>query len=147
MRAAHTNRRLALRRSIYLLFTIILGSALPFLSQTPQQVTANPSFKISKDVAVRMRDGVVLRADVLLPSDTGRFPTLVYQTPYNKESSLRGYKSLEKAVGRGYAVIVQDVRGRYASDGEFTPYQTEGRDGYDTIEWAAQQTWSPVIPR
>jgi len=89
-----------------------------------------------------MRDGVVLRANVLLPSDSGRFPTLVYRTPYNKESALRGYKSFEKAVARGYAVVLQDVRGRYASDGEFTPYQTEGRDGFDTIEWAAQQPWS-----
>jgi uncharacterized protein len=45
-------------------------------------------------------------------------------------------------VKRGYAVVIQDVRGRYASDGEFTPYQNEGKDGYDTIEWAAQQPWS-----
>jgi putative CocE/NonD family hydrolase len=125
-----------------LLCAVILGCALPFLSQTPQQPRANPSFKISKNVAVPMRDGVVLRGDVLLPSDSGRFPTLVYRTPYNKESALRGYKSFEKAVARGYAVVVQDVRGRYASDGDFTPYQTEGHDGYDTIEWAAKQPWS-----
>jgi len=89
-----------------------------------------------------MRDGVVLRADVLLPSDSGRFPTLIYRTPYNKESALREPKIFEKAVARGYAVVLQDVRGRYASDGEFTPYQNEGRDGYDTIEWAARQSWS-----
>jgi putative CocE/NonD family hydrolase len=47
-----------------------------------------------------------------------------------------------KAVERGYAVILQDVRGRYASDGHFDPYRQEGRDGYDTIEWAAAQAWS-----
>jgi predicted acyl esterase len=135
--AAYTNRSPAI-----LLFVIVSGSALPFLSQTPQQPPANPSFKLSKNIAVPMRDGVVLRADVLLPSNSNRFPTLVYRTPYNKESVLRGYKSFEKAVARGYAVVLQDVRGRYASDGEFTPYQTEGRDGYDTIEWAAQQPWS-----
>ena len=89
-----------------------------------------------------MRDGIVLRADVMLPAATGRFPTLVYRTPYNKKSALRGSKSFEKAVARGYAVVVQDVRGRYASDGEFNPYRNEGHDGYDTIEWAAQQPWS-----
>lgn len=43
---------------------------------------------------------------------------------------------------RGYAIVIQDVRGRYASDGEFLPYQNEGKDGYDTIEWAANQPWS-----
>lgn len=89
-----------------------------------------------------MRDGVVLRADILLPADSGRFPTLVYRTPYSKEPALREYKTFEKAVARGYAVVVQDVRGRYASDGEFNAYWNEGRDGYDTIEWAAKQPWS-----
>jgi len=89
-----------------------------------------------------MRDGVILRADVLLPAQPGRFPTLVYRTPYNKESVLRDHKTFEKAVVRGYAVVVQDVRGRYASDGEFNAYWNEGHDGYDTIEWAAQQPWS-----
>ena len=64
-----------------------------------------------------MRDGVVLRADVLLPSTTGRFPTLVYRTPYGKQFALKEASTFEKAVARGYAVVIQDVRGRYASDG------------------------------
>jgi uncharacterized protein len=94
------------------------------------------------DIAVPMRDGVALRAYLLLPSDSGRFPTLLYRTPYNKLLALQEYKTFEKAVARGYAVVLQDVRGRYASDGEFTPYQNEGCDGYDTIEWVARQSWS-----
>ena len=89
-----------------------------------------------------MRDGVVLRADVVLPNSTGRFPTLVYRTPYGKQFALKEGSTSEKAVARGYAVVIQDVRGRYASDGDFSPYQNEGRDGYDTIEWAARQPWS-----
>ena len=89
-----------------------------------------------------MRDGVILRADLLLPAESGRFPTLVYRTPYNKEFALRDHKTFEKAVSRGYAVVVQDVRGRYASDGDFNAYWNEGHDGYDTIEWAAHQPWS-----
>ena len=93
------------------------------------------------DVAVPMRDGVVLRADILLPSAAGKFPALVYRTPYGKHFALQEYKTFQKAVARGYAVIVQDVRGRYASDGEFVAYQNEGRDGYDTIEWVARQSW------
>lgn len=95
-----------------------------------------------QDVAVPMRDGTVLRADVLRPGAEGQFPTLVYRTPYGKDAALKEYTTFARAVERGYAVVVQDVRGRYRSDGEFRPYENEGRDGYDTIEWAARQPWS-----
>lgn len=92
--------------------------------------------------AVPMRDGVVLRADILLPRKGGPFPVLVYRTPYGAKNALQEYTTFQHALDRGYAVVVQDVRGRYASDGVFVPYQNEGRDGYDTIEWAASQPWS-----
>jgi uncharacterized protein len=92
--------------------------------------------------AIPMRDGVVLRADVRLPSGNGPFPVLVYRTPYGEKNALREYTTFQHAVERGYAIVVQDVRGRYGSDGVFAPYQNEGRDGYDTIEWAAKQPWS-----
>ncbi len=94
---------------------------------------------MEKDVAVPMRDGVTLRADVLRPRGAGGFPVLVYRTPYGKEPTLEEYSTFRHAVEHGYAVVVQDVRGRYASGGEFRPYENEGRDGYDTIEWAARQ--------
>jgi uncharacterized protein len=100
------------------------------------------SFPIEANVAIAMRDGVVLRADILRPSSGSRFPVLVYRTPYGKDSALKTYPTFRYAVERGYAVVVQDVRGRYHSDGEFRPYENEGRDGYDTIEWAARQPWS-----
>jgi hypothetical protein len=99
------------------------------------------AFRIEGDVEVAMRDGIVLRADVLRPAGAGRFPALVYRTPYDKEDALRSYGIFGKAVGRGYAVVVEDVRGRFASGGAFRPYENEGRDGYDTIEWAARQPW------
>ena len=95
-----------------------------------------------QDVAVPMRDGVVLRADVWRPASSGPFPVLVYRTPYDKGAATESYAIFGKAVARGYAVVIQDVRGRYASGGEFRPYEQEGRDGYDTIEWAARQPWS-----
>src|SRR5690242_3712076 len=95
-----------------------------------------------KNVEVPMRDGTLLRADVWLPPQKGRFPTLVYRTPYGKEDAPKEWTTFQKLPQRGYAVVIQDVRGRYASDGEFVPYQNEGKDGYDTIEWAAQQPWS-----
>jgi uncharacterized protein len=133
-----------LRRCFFWLpIALLLAAALPFFHDSSEQA-AKPSLALSvpKDVAVPMRDGVVLRADVVLPNSKGRFPTLVYRTPYGKQFALKEGSTIEKAVARGYAIVIQDVRGRYASDGDFFPYQNEGRDGYDTIEWAARQSWS-----
>ena len=103
--------------------------------------TGSEAFLRQTDAAIPMRDGVVLRADILLPKAQGRSPALIYRTPYGKHFALKEYKTFERAVARGYAVLIQDVRGRYASDGQFNAYQNEGRDGYDTIEWAASQPW------
>ena len=109
-------------------------------AQTPAR--AETTFVRERDVAVPMRDGVVLRADVWRPQGSGPFPVLLYRTPYGKTAAQSEYSTFRKAVERGYAVVMQDVRGRFASDGEFTAYTQEGQDGYDTIEWAAQQPWS-----
>lgn len=95
-----------------------------------------------EQASIPMRDGVLLRADLLIPSGKGPFPVLVYRTPYGEKNALKEYTTFQHARERGYAVVVQDVRGRYSSDGDFVPYQNEGRDGYDTIEWAAKQPWS-----
>ena len=89
-----------------------------------------------------MRDGVVLRGDVWRPSSSGRFPVLVYRTPYDRRHAQGAKSTVARAAQRGYAVVVQDVRGRYGSGGDFEPYRNEGRDGFDTIEWAAAQPWS-----
>ena len=89
-----------------------------------------------------MRDGVILRATILKPARPGPFPVLVYRTPYGAASAARTYSMFRRAVERGYAVVAQDVRGRYRSEGEFDPYRQERHDGYDTIEWAAKQSWS-----
>jgi len=123
-----------------LLLLFVVGLCLSSVAQRPASQT--PEFLTDKNVPVRMRDGVILRADVLRPRNGGPFPALVYRTPYSKESALRDYTTFRRAVKRGYAVVVQDVRGRYASGGEFRPYQNEGHDGYDTIEWTARQPWS-----
>lgn len=103
---------------------------------------ATPGPRIETDVAVPMRDGVVLRADVYRPAGGGPFPVLVFRTPYGKHFAAKSDGVHLKAVARGYAVVMQDVRGRYASDGYFDPYRQERKDGYDTIEWAAKQPWS-----
>lgn len=120
----------------------LLGILLAVIWASAFATAAPATFVAQKDVPIPMRDGVVLRADILLPRHRGRFPTLVYRTPYGKEEALKTYSTFRHAAERGYAVVVEDVRGRYASAGEFAAYQNEGRDGYDTIEWAARQPWS-----
>ncbi len=118
------------------------GPAAPTGALVQQPYFANMT--VERNTAVPMRDGVVLRADIYRPAAPGRFPTLVYRTPYGKDALVEsGYEpTIVRAARAGYAVVVQDVRGRFHSDGEFRPYQQEGHDGYDTIEWAAAQAWS-----
>src|SRR5690348_16325790 len=103
----------------FLVVLLLLGVAVLLVAQQPPAGAPTATFLKENDVAVPMRDGVVLRADVLRPRAEGRFPVLVYRTPYGKEFALKDYTTFRRAVERGYAVVVQDVRGRYASAGEF----------------------------
>jgi uncharacterized protein len=90
-------------------------------------------------VGVKMRDGVTLRADIYRPKADGQFPVLLQRTPYDKD----GEKSFGlKAAARGYVVIIEDVRGRYTSEGEWYTFKHEPNDGYDTVEWAAALPYS-----
>ena len=131
------------RVGLVALATFALGAFAGWMANGAQEKTGVPAPGTRlKDVTVPMRDGVILRADVWLPKAEGRFPTLVYRTPYGKQFAAKEWSTFDKAVAHGYAVVIEDVRGRYASDGEFVPYQNEGKDGYDTIEWAAKQAWS-----
>ena len=100
-----------------------------------------------KNHEMPMRDGTILRGNITRPSSAGQFPVIIERTPYNKEGgSENSIGSPEFFAQRGYAVVVQDVRGRFASEGEFYPFRDDGagvnRDGYDTVEWAAAQPWS-----
>lgn len=91
------------------------------------------------NVAMTTRDGETLRADIFRPKASGQFPVILLRTPYNKYSNLReGLKGAE----RGYVFIIQDVRGREASGGEWYPFKYEINDGYDAVEWAAKLPYS-----
>ncbi|GIF52790.1 hypothetical protein DFJ67_4367 [Asanoa ferruginea] len=100
--------------------------------------------QVSFDVPVPMSDGTVLRADVQLPAGAGPFPTLLQRVPYDKNApAIRdGALDTTRAVRRGYAVVTQDCRGRFSSDGEFTPFVNEAADGVDTLRWITAQPWS-----
>ena len=99
---------------------------------------------VAKNVMVSMRDGVRMATDIYRPArggeaEPGRFPTLLSRTPYGKNGSETAARFLAK---RGYIVLIQDVRGRFESEGTFYIYVNEGQDGYDAVEWAAAQPWS-----
>ncbi len=96
---------------------------------------------IEHGVVAKMRDGTALRADIYRPKTDGNFPVLLQRTPYDKISS-DSVRFGVKAAARGYVVIIQDVRGRYTSDGEWYPFEHESNDGYDTVEWAASLPYS-----
>ena len=86
-----------------------------------------------------MRDGVKLCADIYLPAgQEGPFPCVLVRTPYDRA---RGAAQYQRFVRRGYAVAVQDVRGRGDSEGEWIPHLNEIEDGADTLSWAAAQPW------
>ena len=92
-----------------------------------------------RNVAVKMRDGVILRADIYRPAADGKFPVLLQRTPYNKDN---GVDFGLMAATHGFVVIFEDVRGRYASDGEWYTFKNEPNDGYDSVEWAAALPYS-----
>ena len=95
---------------------------------------------VERNIPAPMRDGTTLYADVFRPDGSGPFPTLLTRTPYDKSQA--GTHSLVlRAASAGYAVVVQDVRGRFASEGEFYPFVNERNDGYDTLEWLVAQAW------
>jgi hypothetical protein len=118
-----------LKKIFFLLaFTATL---LPCISAKGQTATG---VMVERNVAMKTRDGVTLRADIYRPAAQGNYPVLLTRTPYNKDNTA---SFGQKAAARGYIAVVQDVRGRYASEGEWYPFKHEIEDGYDTVEWAA----------
>ncbi|SDI22221.1 hypothetical protein SAMN05192534_12612 [Alteribacillus persepolensis] len=99
---------------------------------------------IEKNVECQLTDGTVLRADVYRPKKDGVYPVLLIRLPYDKETPryYDEYLHVPRMVEAGYVVILQDVRGRFASDGEFYPFIHEADDGYESVEWAASLPYS-----
>lgn len=102
-------------------------------------------FRVDYNVMIPMRDGVRLATDIFYPTRRqGRLGTILIRTPYSKERAfLRGGGfSPSQFVEQGYVVAIQDVRGKFASEGTMLPYQNDGPDGSDTVNWIAKQPWS-----
>ena len=125
--------------------TLAFASLLLFLDALATRLFADENYpvKVERGVSVKMRDGVILRGDIFRPDAEGKFPVLLQRTPYRRAITW-GYDVdfAQRAASRGYVIFLQDVRGRYTSDGEWYPFLHESEDGYDTVEWIAAQPFS-----
>jgi len=111
-------------------------------ADTPPTV---PDCTILGNVRVPMSDGVRLLADVYLPAGPGiegPFPTILIRLPYGKTEAYCSMPAHGKYwARRGYACVIQDVRGRFGSEGVYEPFVNEAEDGYETLDWVAAQPW------
>ena len=122
---------LTMNRTLACSYCLILGAVGCAIADDVQQVSR-------ETIRVPMRDGVMLATDIYRTPSVDRAPVLLMRTPYNKD----GAKSAaERYAAAGYIAVVQDCRGRFQSDGDFFPYNSEGQDGYDAIEWLGKQSW------
>ncbi|MEX2645134.1 MAG: CocE/NonD family hydrolase [Gaiellaceae bacterium] len=124
------------------------------ISDLPQATSSSrfPDVRVTHGLVVRMRDGTELCLDLLGPDADGPFPVVLIRTPYDKvvqrelpPGTAQGlpydHDFVHSLVRRGYILAIQDVRGRFNSNGEWHPYVYEQEDGYDTIEWIVRQPW------
>jgi putative CocE/NonD family hydrolase len=95
--------------------------------------------EVEFDAPAEMRDGTILRANIFRPRGDGAYPVALSRTPYGKDfASVHPFGDAVRLARAGYIVVLQDVRGRFRSDGEWKPFYHEHDDGYDTVEWAAR---------
>jgi hypothetical protein len=121
-----------------LLFSFAFATAWVTRPTRAQVAPSQPASNIvvQHDVPMKTRDGLTLYADIYRPNSTGKLPVILMRTPYDKSVGW-AVGPVYKMVPRGYVVIIQDVRGRYTSEGEWYPFRHEQADGYDAVEWAA----------
>jgi putative CocE/NonD family hydrolase len=132
--------------TILVFLLLVIGVTAQTPPQTAQSPNPPPNVAVQKNVMIRMRDEVRLAADVYLPAKdsvaiSGKYPAILSRTPYNKEAAGTVREAIWFAQ-HGYAVVMNDVRGRFHSEGVWRMMLDDGRDGYDTVEWIAAQPWS-----
>ncbi|OFX39686.1 MAG: X-Pro dipeptidyl-peptidase [Bacteroidetes bacterium GWA2_40_15] len=123
-----------------LCFLLIAVFSFSFTPPAENNAISN-DIRIERHKPVRMSDGVTLYADLYLPAEPGRYPTIVSSTPYGVQRD-GSHEMFVKFAQHGYAVVYFDVRGRYESEGKWEPFRNEAKDGYESIEWAAVQSFS-----
>ncbi len=140
MVAKNTRSRLTILGSALFVALSIpgFGFATGGSTNNANKVDATPGAGERTEVMVPMRDGILLATDVYLPEGEGPWPVILRRTPYDKGTG--GGEG--PYTSNGYALVIQDQRGRFRSQGEYTPHESELADGYDTVEWIAGEPWS-----
>jgi len=130
---------------------LVLGLLVVFHENLEWRIVAwylgmpQPQYSVSleRDIMIPMSDGINLTADIYRPDAQGLFPVIVTRTPYDKSNPFHKYEFAGRMfASQGFVFVVQDVRGKYKSEGEYYPYIHEASDGFDTIEWAGTRSWS-----
>ena len=122
-------------RAILIFCPVVLPAARSTRAQQPYAVI------VQNGAAMKTRDGVTLYADIYRPRADGKFPVILMRTPYDKSVGWSASPAYQIAT-HGYVVVIQDVRGRYTSEGDFYTFRHESDDGYDTVEWVAALPYS-----
>src|SRR5271165_3734727 len=122
---------------------LVQAGLLQARAQAPKTTSRPPGHEVivQKNVRILMRDGIPLAADVYRPARDGReapgrFPALLTRTPYNKDGTASDCRYYAQ---RGYIVVANDVRGRYASEGTWRMLADDPQDGLEVVEWIARQ--------
>ena len=128
----------------------IAAAALILLSVPAQPTAPRTSWpeakyqvRLEESVKIPMRDGIKLSTDLYFPVDAGsKLPVILIRTPYNKAPYHDSKSVAHHFAGQGYIVAVQDTRGRYTSEGNYTAFEGDVTDGCDTTDWLSKQSWS-----
>jgi putative CocE/NonD family hydrolase len=134
-----------MRIACFAMWLVVSMSALSWAQTAPRYSWPEPKYKVrvEENVKIPARDGIKLSSDLYFPVDAGpKLPVILIRTPYNKAPYLKPNSAARAFAGQGYVVAVQDTRGRYTSEGDFTAFAGDVTDGYDTTDWLSKQSWS-----
>ena len=139
MNRDNSNSATAVFAAILLLATSIATAQ----QRWPDMPDITTEIRKEKSVFVPMRDGVRLSTDLYFPDGVdGKLPVIMVRTPYGKDGTYPYGGMIPLLVQQGYIVAIQDIRGRYESEGRYRARYSDRKDGYDTVEWLIGQPWS-----
>jgi uncharacterized protein len=131
-----------MKKTLLIIIAVLVLAVTVFSLQTrinPLNIVKKP---VRTDLKIPMNDGIPLSTTVFLPHGKKKFAAILVRTPYNKV----GEEWLGRAFGLyGIAVVIQDTRGKYGSEGEYYPFINERADGLKTLRWIREQPWSNGI--
>jgi putative CocE/NonD family hydrolase len=133
----------ASKSAIFFLFAVVISGHAIAQDDGPELAKFESISESDTMLMVPMRDGVKLATDVHRPKGDGQYPTILIKTPYNFNKMAGSTLDFtNEAIERGYAVVVQNERGRYYSEGEWEILGKPRTDGYDSLTWIEEQPWS-----